>query len=328
MKSPASLLTKEEAIVRADTWENDDPFPEIFPALLSSAEISDYARATGMVYPFYLDALKSASYEAHIGGEFILWDGTGQRKTRTISRGDPCVLPANSISFVQVEPTFRLPNYLALRFNLRITHVHRGLLLGTGPLVDPGFAGKLLIPLHNLTSSDYDLDTTEALIWIEFTKTSFVSNNGSINKPPSLPERKGKFKGFPPKKRHFEPDQYLRKANAGNPIRSSIPNVEARIVTAEKAAERARNLVFGFGAVAAAGILFALYAVYTDTSSLVISSQSLFDDRAGSLTREIADLQEEIDKLRTDNATQKQKLLELEAALRVPNDGPASPQGQ
>ena len=51
--------------------------------------------------------------------------------------------------------------------------MHRGLLVGTGPLVDPGFRGKLLIPLHNLTLDAYEIRGDEGLIWVEFTKTSF-----------------------------------------------------------------------------------------------------------------------------------------------------------
>jgi deoxycytidine triphosphate deaminase len=153
----------DDAAARAALYSKIDPFRSVPSALLSSAEIHDYARVTGMLSPFYLDALKSASYEAHIGGSVIWWDEHGHRKEKEVSRGNTCILQPNSITFVQVEPVFRLPNYIAVRFNLRITHVHRGLLLGTGPLVDPGFEGKLLIPLHNLTSSEYNIDTTEAL---------------------------------------------------------------------------------------------------------------------------------------------------------------------
>jgi hypothetical protein len=92
------------------------------------------------------------------------------------------------------------------------------LLLGTGPLVDPGFEGKLLIPLHNLTSSDYDLNTNDALIWIEFTKTTY----GVIpTEEVASPIRH--FVGFPIDKKNMTPDQYLYKANLGRPIRSSIP---------------------------------------------------------------------------------------------------------
>jgi deoxycytidine triphosphate deaminase len=178
----------EEASVRARQHEFSDPLASIPRALLSSAEVDDYVRITGLLHPFYSKNLKSASYEAHIGGDVIWWDEKGRKHRRAVTAGEQLTLPASSIVFVQVEPVFRLPYYIAIRFNLRITHVHRGLLLGTGPLVDPGFCGKLLIPLHNLTSSDYDLDTSKALIWIEFTKTSYgtlpvedVSNKNRMN---------------------------------------------------------------------------------------------------------------------------------------------------
>ena len=62
--------------------------------------------------------------------------------------GDEFTLEANSIAFVQVEPVFRLPDYIALRFNLKITHVHRGI-----------------------------------LIWIEFTKTSSLPKPDTSAEP-------------------------------------------------------------------------------------------------------------------------------------------------
>jgi deoxycytidine triphosphate deaminase len=83
------------------------------------------------------------------------------------------VLEANSITFVETDVEFRLPQYIAMRFNLHIKLVHRGLLLCTGPIVDPGFRGRLLIPLHNLTSQPLTIKQGEKIVWIEFTKTSF-----------------------------------------------------------------------------------------------------------------------------------------------------------
>jgi deoxycytidine triphosphate deaminase/uncharacterized protein YoxC len=251
--------------------------------LLSSAEVHDYARLTGMLSPFYPDHLKSASYEDHIGGQCIWWDENGQRQERNVVRGTRFVLRANSITFVQAEPIFRLPDYIAVRFNLRITHVHRGLLLGTGPLVDPGFEGKLLIPLHNLTSSDYEIDTNEALIWIEFTKTTF----GCIpTESLAAGNRQQLFKGFPPNKKNMTADQYLRKANSTYPIRSSIPaailestaltrksqdNAEAAEATAKKIQFRATLI----GAITAAAFFATLIGLYFQVSGLVQTSNGL-----------------------------------------------------
>ena len=160
----AALLAEEASRI--------DPFRRLPPSLLSASHIEAYVRATGMLSIFNRSALKSASYEVKLRGEVIYWDEEGVKQcTQVDDTTRVLTLPANSITFVQVEPYFRLPPYIAIRFNLRIHHVHRGLLLGTGPLVDPGFEGRLLIPLHNLTASAYAMDLSEALIWIEFTKT-------------------------------------------------------------------------------------------------------------------------------------------------------------
>jgi deoxycytidine triphosphate deaminase len=248
-----------EAAERAAKFLKSDPFPSIPMSLLSSAEIDDYARATSLLYPFDSRGLKTASYEVHIGGEFTYWNGEGRRIDQAVTKGSPCVFPANSVSFIQLEPYFRVPYYLALRYNLRTTHLHRGLLLGSGPLVDPGFSGKVLVPIHNLTATDYDLDTNEALVWVEFAKTSFG------HKPTeSEASAKRYFVGFPPTKLNLSADAYLRKANAGNPIRSSIPTAmaEARS-SAREAASWARNLALGALAGIAITVLGLAIALFT-----------------------------------------------------------------
>jgi deoxycytidine triphosphate deaminase len=165
-----------------------DPFPEIPPALLSADDIIKYVEKTGMIAPFdgrsgAESSLKAASYESKIGGEaFIYEKGVNYPKKIYDGSQDFLEIPANSIVFVESAIYFRLPSFIAVRFNLQINHVHRGLLLGTGPLVDPGFWGKLCIPLHNLTNEPYCISRDDGLIWIEFTKTSSSPSHG---RPPS-----------------------------------------------------------------------------------------------------------------------------------------------
>jgi hypothetical protein len=135
----------------------------------------------------------------------------------------------NSIVFVESDLDFRLPDYIALRFNLQIRHVHRGLLLGTGPLVDPGYWGKLCIPLHNLTDEDYSIPVSEGLFWVEFTRTTTALG--------SVPGRKPLDKEF------WNIEDFIQKAATpfGKPntriaIRSSIP---VTLTEARKSAELA-----------------------------------------------------------------------------------------
>ena len=173
---PHFAQTKDEAEARYDRFVSKDPFPEIAPALLNSADIYDYVRATGMVVPFEPDPekgkLKSASYEVDFLGDLHLVKAASKYEVKKIHVGEKYELPKNSIAFLFLATTFHLPDYIAARFNLRITLVHAGLLLGTGPLIDPGFAGRLLIPLHNLTSENLTIKGGDGLIWVEFTKLS------------------------------------------------------------------------------------------------------------------------------------------------------------
>jgi len=161
-----------EAALRFEEYRSKDPFPDIPPALLNSADIYDYVAKTGMIHKFYQEKLKPASYEVNLLGRCIYWDEDGKKHDEDITEGKEFILRRNSIAFVTLEPMFRVPDYIALRFNLKITHVYRGILLGTGPLVDPGFSNRLSMPLHNLTTNDYTFRGGEPLIWMEFTKLS------------------------------------------------------------------------------------------------------------------------------------------------------------
>jgi hypothetical protein len=221
-----------------------------------------------------------------------------------------------------------LPNYIALRFNLRITHVHRGLLLGTGPLVDPGFQGRLLIPVHNLTDSDYPMDTNMALIWIEFTKTTF-----GLALPAGIGSMKEGFYGFPEHNFNLKPENYLNKANSGNPIRSSISGFiaetkketeqanrisnEAHKISNE--AKRSARRIEIWGAIVmtltALGIIVGGFSLLMDAFNLsasVSSSIGALKDESHILEGRISDLQETTKAIRKETSILYDKVNKLE----------------
>ena len=243
-----------------------DPFPNVPHALLSAEDIAKYVFATGAISPFYpsdeCGRLKKAAYEGRIGDAAYIFDEYGALAPLCVK---PLVVGANSIVFVESDIDFRLPDFLALRFNLQIRHVHRGLLLGTGPLVDPGFWGKLCIPLHNLTDEDYSIPKDEGLIWIEVTKTSLKKEERATVQ--GVNPLREKPKGY------WDIKDLIHKAAApiakeGKTvaIRSSIPMVAreatSRAKGAEKAAREARywiRVMGGIGLIALIGIGAAFY---------------------------------------------------------------------
>ena len=279
---PDFATTPAEAEKRWRDHRVHDPFPEIPQALLSSEHIKAYVRQTAMIYPFDEkdpNRLKSASYEIKPGKQFILWDEHGKKKSVKIEDQSVITLPANSISFIQTEVQFQLPHYIAVRFNLRITHVHRGILLGTGPLIDPGFNGDLLIPLHNLTSEEYVIRADEGLIWVEFTKTSASVGTDLAGTPTD------KFVPTDPKKNNKPPEYFFDLANKNRPIRSSLPLVVAdakKLATdAQKSAsraERTNRLFVGGGLLAIAGTVVGIFSYFAAVNANVIAANTLAKD--------------------------------------------------
>ncbi|MGE4385677.1 MAG: hypothetical protein AB7E39_07450 [Endomicrobiaceae bacterium] len=169
-------LSEEEKYKK---YGNIDPLPEIQPALLNSADILKYVILTGMIEDFDCKDLSGATYNCRITGEYVAYNKDKQQCSGKAQEKFEIEIAPNSITYVAIKNIFRIPNYIALRFNLRVSHVYKGLLLGTGPIIDPGFVGQIYIPLHNLTSNTYYIKAGAELISVEFTKLS--SNSYWVN---------------------------------------------------------------------------------------------------------------------------------------------------
>jgi deoxycytidine triphosphate deaminase len=147
-------------------WE--DPLPE-WQGMLSSDLIAYYDdQIGGMIGPWTDAQLKPAGYELTLGEMCLV---QGERKILTPD--DPWVeIPPNSIVFVSMEQWVRLPHYIAARFDLAIEFIYQGILLGTGPHVDPGFQGVLSCPLHNISNDAVHMRLSRTFAKMDFAKTS------------------------------------------------------------------------------------------------------------------------------------------------------------
>jgi deoxycytidine triphosphate deaminase len=246
---------------------NHDPFPKIEGALLNSAHIAAYAREAGLIHKFDPRMLKSATYPGHIGKRVYHWDPEKPEEviytTEFLDKtGDTFKIQKFSLVYVETEEIFLLPHYIAARFNLQIEFVHKGLLLGTGPLVDPGFAGPLLIPLHNYTANTYELARGQPLIWVEFTKTtaipgwakgidevasrSEIDNLISTSTQPKLPKSFNRKKWYLPARNYFDSarrDRFAQKEEDHEWSYPSIVNaIPKEVAAAHKTSMEASNI--------------------------------------------------------------------------------------
>jgi deoxycytidine triphosphate deaminase len=220
LNHPTRTLLKRSPFAASDEEANDrylahksvDPFPEIPSALLNSADLSDYANKTALIFPFYDDDenLKAAAYRVRILGEIVYWEADGLLKSCVLEEDDQFVLAPNSITYITLEPVFRIPDYIKAWFNLDASHVFKGLFLNSG-FIDPGFVGRLVLPLHNPTGNEYLLSARDSLIWITLMKISPwtpweqpVLFNTTV--------RTGKFRKFPDHKKNPTIEDRLKEA--------------------------------------------------------------------------------------------------------------------
>lgn len=267
------------------------------------------AYATNLMPPLLSDydrsGLKPATYEVKFEGDVYWWEHTKslldhispfteekafetKLKHQRLGADDDFEIPPNSIVFVVPKTYFRVPPFLALRFNLHINLVHRGLLLGTGPLVDPGFAGNLMIPVHNLTSQPLVVRGDRGFIWIEITKLSKVRYGGEPVQ-------------FPKSKNARTVKQYLYSANGLKPIVSTLLVTTERLQDLAKWGRTISIYASLFFLVSLISVLYGGWSLLNDAHGYVTSAKEEVSKALSDLEKEKKSLQ----KLRDDVSSER-----------------------
>jgi deoxycytidine triphosphate deaminase len=180
----------------------DDPllsinrFKDKIGPVLIADEIREY------IYKYHLliadpsdfdeEHLKGASYSMKPDPKGKAWqfDEKGfrthlKKKKETGKNGEDLYyyeVPPNTLVYIRLLEKLRLPYYIIARFNLKVTYTYKGLLLGTGPQVDPGYEANLNIPLHNLTKDPVNIYIDDSFVSIDFVRTSRLDLGDNIPK--------------------------------------------------------------------------------------------------------------------------------------------------
>ena len=298
LKKEKRFLEKSAAD-KYNKYKSIDPFPYIDAALLNSADLLKYLLTVGIVDPFKESNLKGVTYQCTFSGEAHRFDPEkGGMKQILLSDNDELVLEKNSITYLKIEEKFRVPEYMVLRFNLSVSNAYKGLLLGTGPIIDPGFDGNLFIPLHNLTGNEYVIKKGASLIRVEFTKLS----RHRVWKE----EKAGVFPSIDPITKETPPyasfsqsiedalldpgkKQFYTKGDVVS-VRSSIPDVIADSADKAKKAQKSAEAAKVWTIIGALGVLVSLAAVVISVYSLVSGTDARYD----SMVQEINNCKQQI----------------------------------
>lgn len=293
------------------TWLWVDPnapdTTSYYGAVLRAEEIRQYVDQFNLLIDkaeFDENHLKGASYtmSPHPEEAWIITEQGEQdalpRKEN--SRGRYYVVPRNSLVYIRLKETLRLPFYIIGRHNLKIDYVYQGLLLGTGPQVDPGYIGQIYIPLHNLTNQQVDIYVDESFVSIDFVRTGPLKLENGI--PTSYQEFYAKYKQS---KRPIDPEKIEKKTNLhaylqGNKPSSSLADLVVRFdkMQADFAAREAKmdseSEKRRYVELAVVGFFVTLMAAF------FYHVDSEFEKNTRQTSADILNIQKEFERLRSD----------------------------
>lgn len=157
--------------------------PGLPHGMLSSPQLRECLKAGLLLTGWQEPYLKSATYNMRLGA-FSCWYEDGLRYNWPLGEEDDLnrnvhrilTFRPNSLTFITSLEAFRLPCDIIARFNLLTYWVRKGLLLGTAPIVDPEFCGRLMIPIHNFSTNPVQIEYGDEVIAAEFTKTLPVTD--------------------------------------------------------------------------------------------------------------------------------------------------------
>lgn len=136
--------------------------------ILTDGKIEEAIDTGGVsIEPFDEGQLQPASYDLRVGAEAITTSG---KELRRLDEKGFVTFEGGDFGFVITMERIALdPNYTA-RFGLRSGLARKGLGATTGPQIDPGYEGRLIIGVTNLTPNPVTLSYGEDLVSVEFHK--------------------------------------------------------------------------------------------------------------------------------------------------------------
>ncbi|MDI6776393.1 MAG: dCTP deaminase [Syntrophales bacterium] len=134
--------------------------------ILNNKQIEEaYQKGDILINPFDESQVQAATYDFRVGDQGAT---TSTKKIVNIREAGYLLLQPGDFGVITVLEEVRLGPQHAARFGLRSKYARKGLIATTGPQIDPGFHGKLIIGVTNLTPKPVSLPYRDDLVSVEF----------------------------------------------------------------------------------------------------------------------------------------------------------------
>ena len=134
--------------------------------LLNNQQISEAVRKGNVVIePYEESQLQGASYDLRVGDEGAT---SSARKKMSIREQGFLILAPGDFAVLASYEKLQFDKQHTARIGLRSKFARKGLVATTGLQIDPGFRGRLMVGLLNLTPKEIVLPHKDDLLSIEF----------------------------------------------------------------------------------------------------------------------------------------------------------------
>lgn len=134
--------------------------------ILTDRQIEEACQAQHItITPFEKQQIQPASYDFRVGEDGIT---TSSKKLTNIKESGYLLIQPGDFAVVNALEEIQLDAQHTGCFGLRSKYARKGLIATTGPQVDPGYHGRLIIGLTNLAPTPISLPYKDDFISIEF----------------------------------------------------------------------------------------------------------------------------------------------------------------
>jgi dCTP deaminase len=127
--------------------------------------IEAHTKGDIMIDPFDDRQVQGASYDLRVGESGAT---TSTKKIVNLREAGYMLLQPGDFAVITVLEEIRLgPQYVA-RFGLRSKYARKGIIATTGPQIDPGYHGRLIMGLTNLTPKPISIPYKDDFVTVEF----------------------------------------------------------------------------------------------------------------------------------------------------------------
>ena len=126
------------------------------------------------IKPFEDGQVQAATYDLRVGSQGAT---TSTKKLVDIAKEGYLSIAPGDFGVVMVLEKIELGPQYAARFGLRSKYARKGLIATTGPQIDPGYRGRLIVGVTNLTPKSISLPYKDDFVTVEFHKLEEPATN-------------------------------------------------------------------------------------------------------------------------------------------------------